>query len=512
MLSAGHIWDFYTYTAIIKQGQDGHIFFRNLFAFDDPAQFIFAYWPYSLAGFISSPFHIPAHVVNIGLALISALFVIILEYLAIKLLLAKETAAVRLSAFILLLTAAPFYHIFENNTLTIVPFDYWYSIGNPLYRYGLPNHTIAHGLLLACLLFASRIPRSKRFVKNVGTLFLLSGSLFMTYATLLPVFWTAYIAASVSFAILRYRIAPSPSKPNEYLREFFFKYMGPLLLASLLLAPFIFFFYKTVATSPTYQSNQAFDLWNFYYPGLVLFIKVTGPIILLAIGGAYFYLRDFTFARLLFFFTTLISLVITLVPISIGGKNILAYGFTNNLRFHNSVVYIAMAVSAAICLQHLAKKSVVLGVLTAIFVVFALPIPINTLVKTVTGPDAREIPFHNMPQSLFDGLSVLDTYNDDKVVLTTPDSGYGLLVPMFSGKRVYIGRVLLTLDFEHKLMYAQKIFNLETDPAKFLTFMKETNIGYIIFPKSNYDSSVFIRRYPFLNILFQNEAITIFGI
>ena len=85
------------------------------------------------------------------------------------------------------------------------------------------------------------------------------------------------------------------------------------------------------------------------------------------------------------------------------------------------------------------------------------------------------------------------------------------LVPVISGHTVYVGSSTLTFDYVRKISETFQFYSLKLPPDQAQLFLKNNNIGYVIWSRNFGDYHTLISYYPFLHIEYINSAIVIFN-
>ncbi|MDP3994424.1 MAG: hypothetical protein Q8P91_01150 [bacterium] len=120
--------------------------------------------------------------------------------------------------------------------------------------------------------------------------------------------------------------------------------------------------------------------------------------------------------------------------------------------------------------------------------------------------------YYLLPQE-FEGMNwISKNIPDDRIILS--NWFYGNLIPGFTGRKVYIGHKIQTIDFGKKNSFLADFFTTLSDQER-KQFLKEQNINYLFFGKDDY----FLRLGDFkaeeknyLKKIYENQAVTIYSV
>ncbi len=545
----GHYYeDYYEYLSFIKQGQKGNLIPVNFFDNNDRSSLFSPWWPYSLMGFVSYIFHLdipPSIIYWIGAGTFSFIL-LTLTFIAVSTLLKKERPIIQLMSFLLIITSSGFFNIFDtlkDPLHKIIPYDFWYSAGSPFSRYniGTPHHQITHIIFLIMVLFAINHYQKPLKLITFAVYFILSLLLLTLSPPQLLLFWLAYLVATIVVVISH--LFTGDARDGFTLNVFTMKgipngahppaggehHLGklerqdpqiminkmflPLITTIICLAPIAYFFYKYSLSSPAYISAKLWDIHHFYYPGLSLFILTTGPLILLALFGLIVYFSKLSFEKLFFFFITFFSFLFILVPINISptGGNILAFIGIHNQRFNTPHSYLFLGVAAILFIKAIFKKPVRIVAVSLLILIFSsLSLFGSWLAHSQDPYSVGFLQF--IPKEQYIGLQVLEKDKDDSVVLASPQSLLGLIIPAVSNKRVYLGRSIFTMNLDEKTAIANKFYSMNLTPNEAREFLIKENIGIILLSTFEPNEKEFFEHYNFLKIEYKNSNLTIIRI
>lgn len=486
--------DYYEYLSFIKQGQQGHLLLQNLFTNDDPTKIFTSWWIYPVIGFLSRVISPTLHLATVywTATIILGVIFLYLNYYAIELLLKKESFVTKLLSFLLLLTATGFYN------LKLVPFDFWYSIGTPFSRFsfGAPHHQIAHiAFLLAVILLIRIDPETKPWQKTIILLFF-SLLLLVSSPPILFLLWLVYFTGlSVYYFKSNWK-----TKLIKYL---------PFIISVCFVLPIVYVVKQALGSSPTIVSGNQWDLKSFYYPTIWLFILTTGPLLILAIFGFNEYFKKISFGKLILFLITFFSFLFCLIPIILFSKNILSlFGF-HNLRLLISPSYIFLVLSSVLFLKKILNKKWLYACI--VLLIFFTP-PLYTTWKNNLKTPYNAAYLQFMPNDMYTGLKSLESNKSNGVVLTSPGSSLGIVVPAISGRTVYFGRTIFTLNYDEKQQKANDFYQMRMSEEEAIQFIKKKGVTEIVLTAWEADKTQFVNRYSFLKPIMTNNQITIFTI
>lgn len=491
--------DYFEYLSFIKQGQQGHILLQNLFTNDDPTKIFTSWWIYPVVGYLSRLINPYLHLATVYwvTTLVLGVIYLSLNYYAIAFLFKKESFVTKLFSFILLLTATGFYN------LKFVPFDFWYSIGTPFSRFsfGAPHHQIAHIFFLSAIILLVKIDPVTKLLHRTLILLFFSLLLLISSPPLLFLLWLIYFIGSASKLLDNHRI--------KQFKLSLFNLLTPFVISAVFILPVLFFLNQTVVTSPTIASVKKWDMQNFYYPSLWLFILTTGPLFILAILGLKEYFRKISFERLIFFLITVFCFFFCLVPVTLFSNNILSlFGF-HNLRLLISSSYIFLVLSSVLFLKKIFNKKWLYACLV-LLIFFTMPLYTTWKNNLKTPYNAAYLQF--MPNDMYSGLKSLESNNLQGTVLTSPNSSLGIAVPAVAGRTVYFGRTIFTLNYDEKQQKANDFYQMKMSEDEAIQFIKKEGITEIVLTTWEADRSKFESHYSFLKPILQNSQLIIYSI
>lgn len=495
MLVGSYYEDYYEYLSFIKQGEQGHLLISNLFTNDDFNRFFTVWWPYSVMGFIFHIFHLiiaPKYIFWIATFLFTAI-IFILIFIAISKVIPEQNPLDRILAFLLVLFSVSFYEIFTKPFLTLYSFDYWYSLGRQYTRFSIaiPHHQIATILsLIGFLILIDTMHNPSLFKKTISILII--SFLLLTVSP--PQYILLWSAAILSIILHNF--------PKHY-RHLFRKSNShllsieiiPLLNSAIILIPVLFILSK-ISVSPTMAAGRVIDLSYITYPTLKDFFYSTGLILVLAVMGLPMYLAGFSYSRKLFFFLTLISLSFVLMP---SLRNFLIFLGVHNLRFNTPITYIFYGTASILFLRKIFSRQIFRIIIVAAYILFSLPSLYSSWIQMQKTPYSAAI-LQFMHTDMYNGIRSLENIPDNKIILTSPTIVLGSAVPALSGKRVYLGRSILTLNMPEKSRKTVDFYSMKMSPETARNFVIQENIGYVLLLPYEYDLNKFLSYYNFLRV------------
>ncbi|MBI4008826.1 hypothetical protein HY357_01205, partial [Candidatus Roizmanbacteria bacterium] len=164
-LWTGHYYlDYYYYLQFIAQGLRGYWLPRQYSATDDPSIY-FHLEAYVGLGQMGRIFNLPPIAIYWSSVFILTFLLSTIIFFVIREILEKKPFYVQFGAFLLTLSAGPFYKIIsEPAGLRFLSFEYWASYGTFFKRFEpVPHHLLAHIFtLIVCLLFVRYLKKKER--------------------------------------------------------------------------------------------------------------------------------------------------------------------------------------------------------------------------------------------------------------------------------------------------------------------------------------------------------------
>jgi len=491
-LAVGHYYlDYFEYLQQTAQGMMGHWTVLNQFATDDPSQTVLGWGQYLIIGKIAKFFHLSV-VTGYWLSVFFLAFLSILSiYLIIKKLLPNLSFYHQLSAWFFCLFAAPFINS------KFVSYDFWYAPMSFFHRFGgVPHHLLTGILTVGILIMSADIfnrldtvifPRLiKKILAVTGLLFLL-----LTFAPLQVV----NLISAISLLGLIFLINNKAVKNLVYF----------LLIIVLTIFPVALLIKMSHDSGGLFQRAIAWESAQENHPKLLLIFLTTGPVMIFALAGLRRYLKEISNIKLLLLFYVVFSYLYFATPLA-------RYFGTFNGRFLSPSIYILFGSLAILGIIEIAnwfgnKRKILTTVL--IIILLGYFIWITFVIFISFGPVDQT---SYLPNSIYSGMKFLGKQADRKAVLTSPDKYFGMIVPVFADKNVYIARPIFTPDFENKLNIADQFYqgNMSFDRAK--KFVQDNQIGFVFLTFMEKYQPEDIEKYQFLKIIYNKENVRVYQV
>lgn len=491
-LWTGHYYtDYFAYVQAMSQGARGRWLVENPYTTEEePATFL-AWGPDLLLGkaggfFGLSPF------LSYWLAI--AVFAFILAFVTfwtIHRLLADKPFSFQFFAFLLTLFVAPFLGAKGN---ILEPFDSWYLPVHFFKRYGsIPRRFLDQILGIVVLLTsANLLERSgdkslgKNLVKAVIAGFVLS---FLLTFSFVPINLAASVFLTGLFLLI---------KAWRENKEKFFRILLFLGVIGMILLPAALWIRHCSFLSPSLQRCGAWDFSQQVKLSPSQIFLLLGPAVFFIPLGIIRYFRGNSVLKTLVAFYFFWAVVFFFSPLSLFLK-------TTNARFLDSLIYLPLGVWAAEGLEN--KRRLVFGILVALLVF--LLIPANVFFFKERQSDSGLLTLSNLPFEFLEGFSFLEKEKETGVVLTTPWSDLGLLTPVFTSRKVFVGHSLLTARFSEKRTISALFFTGSMTEGEAKNFLAENDIGFVVTGIRDRNSGR-LDEYSFLNPVFKNNQIVIY--
>ena len=486
-LATGHYYlDYFTYLQAIAQGYRGHFLYSNPYATDDPGTTFLLWWPYLLLGHIARYIHLSPITVYWLAVFILNFITVILIYQLISRLIDKESFTIKVSALLLSLFSTGFLNIFHDlsgNHLSIA--DFWYAPSNLFKRLsGVPHHLLGEVLVLTVILIAGNGLRTWK--RSTATVILLIATL-----TFYP-----YQVINLVIALLYVTVVLVIVSNNRSWRNLI---MGIISLIFVGLAGIVI---RSLSTNFGLISrlNQS-DIKLTYYPSLFSVLFTIGPLLIFAPIGLKDFLQKMSPTKLLLFSYIIVSWTLTFSP--------LASYFNNfNLRFLSPLSVVFFATAGILGIKKIPWKYV-RNTVTAILLLYFLAVTTLAFNETLHDPNIFS-PITYLPQGVIAGYRYLDTFGDDKAVLTTPSQLLGTVLPIFADRKVYIGRHVFTPDYINRANFVNQFYLHGINNPAAENFLMRNNIGYVVLTSIEGYSMKDLEQYPFLKNVYHNKDITMF--
>lgn len=487
-MMVGHYYeDYYEYLSFVKQGQQRQWYLRNLFTTDDPTRFWIPWWPYLIIGWLSfgadtiSTYWWAAAIVTAGYLL--------LLFLTIRTLLRTKPFLLHVGTFLLLLCSSSLYAIRDG---TVVVSGFWGALGSPFSRFsiGTPHHQVTNIVLLLVLLILGR--QLRRFRLGIISLVMVLSSL-----ALFVLSWAQMLLLWGGYAAVTLAVFPWGSVRRYTIEQWIVRWV-PLLLAFLCMLPCTFLLKQSVAASPTLSIAPVWDLQNIYYPSLLQYAAGTGLLFFLAPLGLLSFIKTKDPLRLLLLGVSIMSLIFTLVPLRWGSFDLLRILSMHNFRFSTTLILLVAAVSTVDVLLYRVKRMRFIYLGIGILILFFLPALSRYWQVQADAAPTWDIIF--MPKQAYTMMKALDRPGERGVVLTSPSLAYGLVIPALTGRSVFFGRSIFTLDIERKRKESELFYAGAFDQQQAREFLQRNGMTHVVLTHVDPKARVMQEQYPFLTV------------
>ncbi|KKP37583.1 MAG: hypothetical protein UR23_C0002G0013 [Candidatus Roizmanbacteria bacterium GW2011_GWA2_32_13] len=498
-LAVGHYYlDYFEYLQQTAQGVMGHWTVLNQFATDDPTKTILGWGQYLIIGKIAKIFHLSA-ITGYWFGVFFLVFFFSLSiYFIIKRLLPNLNFFYQLSAWFFCLFAAPFFKIEVNNGISkIVPYDFWYAPMSFFHRFGGIPHHLSTGILTVIILLMSAniFDRLKTEVlsKIIWKIIAVIG-LLLTLLTFGPL-QVINIISSIFLVGIIFCIKNKPSKNLAYF----------LILIVLFILPMAWLIKISHDNGSLFQRINIWEVSQENHPGLLSIILTTGPILIFALLGLRRFFKDISNIRWILLFYVISSYLFF-------STSLARFFGTFNSRFLSGSVYVLFGTLAILGVIEIAdwfgKRKKILTI-SLILLLLAYFFWITTMIYQSFGSVDQA---SYLPNSIYNGMQFLGNQSDKRAVLTTPDKYFGVVVPVFADKNVYIARPMFTPDFQNRLNIADRFFRGDMDPSEAKKFVNDNKIGFVFITfMENYQPKN-LDKYLFLNKIYDKEGVIIFKV
>lgn len=468
-----HPDDYFYYLSQFTQGRDSWFLGRDLYTSDFPHKTIVG-WVNVVMGRIGyslgltgiQTYHTSVIVLTTGF-LISIYFLFrqsINKY--------KHKAIVSALALLLFVTSNSFsFPQRQNGQLVWNQIDYWFNFGTPGQRLGgVPHHLLMHIIMaLLLLLLINYVQKGIRGGKLV--LFTaLTGMLSFTLASIQPLHWVTIGFISAVVFVHQLWIHRKRIRFNIIL---FSIWPSFVIAASGVLPAYML---KQLFSSPPYSQLPAWEFVNSVMATPMIFLLGLGPVAFIAISSLLLLRkRLFEVESFVLFSYTVMSICLFFSPISSLVK-------LQNVRFLSSLTVAGIAFAAAyglvVMADRLGRKGVVLsGVLIIVTILLTVPSHHARLVAAQkTGVGNAYIYVDRLVIEAMEEARRIST-SDDIFAVMWP---YHLSFPAITGRTIYYGHPLLTVNSEEKGKLNYHFFSNIVSVSEQEEFLRSSNISYVI--------------------------------
>lgn len=495
-MATGHYYlDYFVYLQAIAQGLAGKLLPHNLLASDDPA-ISFRFIPYALLGNFGKLFRLsPMFIYWFFTFLFTVIFIYVI-YLAIRKIMVNERIEFKITALLIAVFASPFFS-FKNMTL----YDFWYGPSNFIRRFGtVPYHLISFIIGLFILIyFGDLVDKIKSLSLRKILLSLAAIISILLILLIFSPFIVVTLILTISFAFVFYFLK---TKNKKYIFYLFGLFIG--------FAPIALIIQKIYNASSLINTIKGIESQWQIKPSLTYLLFNLGPMIIFFPLGIVAFFKKINPTRLIIFMFVLLSYGLFLSPLS-------NYLKTHNLRFLSSINYALFGVLTYLgirqaCLFSGNYKKYIFAFILSGFFIYAFIFNGYVLLRRIKDIDPytpiTRITY--IPKNLIKGFNFLKKQKKD-IVLTTPYSDVGLLVPVLAVKKVYVGRENETPDFVNKQARADSFFEGQSEEEA-RAFIYKNKINYVIKTATDPYFSSILDNYGFLKLIFTNPTIQIWEV
>lgn len=484
--------DYFYYLSQFAQGKISWLKGYDLYTADFPVE-TYVGWVNVFLGrifYLLGVSHLLAYQLSVVIFSITFLGV---SYLVIREIFSKRGK--RIVAFLLFTISNAFPIItVQGGSFSFSYYDYWFNMGIPFNRLiCVPHQLIARtcvvlaillaiwwwkkrrklilpGLLLVGFILASVEPVQWGLV--VGVLFIASIIIIIygschksvpTFASKSPA--CGGVKASEASVGIPSFVSPA-AKLNVFNIAGLFLLLGGLPMALYL---------KDIFSRPPYLQLALWEATQQVRINLATFILGNGPVLVLAIIGIFFFIRKITFARLVALIFSLVSVFLFFSPIP-GMVKII------NVRFlpaATTLFFACFAAEAIFALSQRFKKrsSLIIYTIVGLVVLIVLPAYISQS-KTRLTVDITNA-FYYVP------IKTIEAYKKAEKVSTPSDTflvtwPFNSSFPGMTGRRVFHGHNLLTIDYEKKDGQAIEFFAGRMKKEEQRNFLLQNKINYVL--------------------------------
>lgn len=468
-----HPDDYFYYLSQFTQGRESWFFSRDLYASDFPHKTIVG-WVNVVMGRIGytlglngiQSYHISVVVLTTGF--IFSIYLLFRQSIRKQ----KYKSIVSVLALFLFVISNSFsFPQRQNGQLVWNQIDYWFNFGTPGQRLGgVPHHLLMHTIMALLLLFLILYARKRIRGGKLVLFTALTGMLSFTLASIQPLHWITIGLISavlcihqvwshrkgISFNTLLYSIWPS----------FVIGAFGVLPALTL----------KQLFSAPPYSQLPAWEFVNSVMATPTIFLLGLGPVAFIAIASLLL-LRKRVFEREFFvlFSYTVISMSLFFSPISSLVK-------LQNVRFLSSLTVAGISLVAAyglvVMADRLGRKGVVLSIVLVV-VTSLLTVPSHyarLIAAQKTGVGNAYIYVDRLVIEAMEEARKISSPSDIFAVMWP----YHISFPAISGRTIYYGHPLLTINSEEKGKLNYHFFSNIVSVPEQEEFLRSSNIAYVI--------------------------------
>lgn len=480
-----HADDYFYYLSQFTQGTTHFLTTTNLYSSENTPD-TFIGWSNVLTGKLFHLFGIPAiPAYQISIAIWTFLLCLSAYKLALVVFKNKHKALLSLLLFVL-------YHSFPiivDNHWTYA--DYWNNFSVPRVRFGGVPHQILLNIL--SIVTVSLLLHKKRLLMALSAFFL---------SSLQPVLWLLIVASISISSLIDYfqALKKSPSTLHSYFLHLK-SFRSPLILflSGLPAAIYLNRIFSTLPFSQLkiWEATQQVPL------KLTGFFLAMGPIFIIALISLPIFVKKWPFEKFIIFTFSFLSLTLLMSPIPQMA------GLTN-IRFMSTLTILCISIIAADGLMHIKSRIVLISL---IFVLGILVIPNHIRTVKISSDFIPSNAYEYLSKSDFDFLSSMQTIG--KPTDLPAQAGtflvlwpYNMPFPALTGKKVYHGHPLITINPSEKNANAAAFYDEKLTDEKKRQFLKDNNIRFII----AYPWQTSLYQLSYVKVLQQTNNLVVFEV
>lgn len=500
--------DYFYYLSQVTQGSLGAWQVSNLYTGEAlPPQPL--WWPNIFLGKIAALTGLPPSTVYSLSVIVTAAVSLIAVYAVARFIYPADRKK-RVATFLLATTTTTFYTVAPSpgGSLSVIPYEFFYNYTASLNRLGGVFHLmlqnvlsvlmIAAGARLFGCIFTGRI-RKPGFVPAVIAVAL--SAFFLAFIN--PVYILVNcLSLAVTAVILTAFFRPALPKLLQLTA-------AGATIAVLLTIPAMAM--QNALKEPYFQYFRWWET-NIKRVTPEEFFLSMGPLAVLAVIGLIPFLRRLRPARLLGVVWTILPLTIyfTLIPIRFQ------FPF---FRLPQPPQYIFLAalatealwLPAALVARFSGKRpaAVLFSAVIALFVLVQIP-AIRVEVEKRNTSHALQSWLNYMDPGVLEAMAYLKNSPDRRLVLAINNTE--LIIPAFSGRTVYVGHHSITMNYPGKIGLSARFFSRSMTEPEARGFLRDNNIGQVVWRKADGDPGLLVSVYPFLTAEFSNQQMAVFGV
>jgi len=499
-LATGHYYlDYFEYLQHIAAGIAGRWIPTNYFT-TGPSLADWRFFPYIILGKIAWIFHFSPVTIYWVAVFFLTLFTLIGFYYLINLMLPKENYFIKIIAFLISFFSGPAYQILiKNGQLILNPYDFWYGPAAFIRRFEVvPYHALGLILLLLIIMIIDKIWKN---IHNLSNEAVLIKGFFVAILSIILMTFSPLVLASLMPTLLIVSFIYFIKNKKIRLKLILFN------MIILILAIFAGF----ILRQNVGYGGMSFEVkWIIHDPWWFVLLNL-GPIILFFPFGLRDYIKENNFIRQILIIFALISYGLYISPVAY-------YLGTHNLRFFSSISYVCFGALAALGIKNIASVSVkyqnkLIIITSSLLIIYSCFLTYYSLKIRLLGLDKRtpNSTLTYLPSPIIEGLKSLQNFPQANI-LTGPYGGIGMVSPIFSYKKVYVGYSTGTPNIEEKQATSNLFFEGKMKENEAMKFLKINKLGFVVLTSlDNYDVRN-INNYRFLKPIYFKESIIIWKV